>query len=338
MTAESTTPRSRRAVLMGAMGGVVAFAAAALHKPAAVYAGSDGDVVLNGNNTTTLSTRIENSSNANDVLQVFSGTGIALYANSTTGYAVFGSGQGVQTAQFENLSTGAGVYGHAADGIGLRGAATGGKGVQGESTSNVGVYGSTGTGWGVVGTSPTSGIGVYAETHATDKPASIGLSLGHSTGVQGYSGVNGTPAAKAKTGVFGEADQDTSSRGVWGQSAAGQGVRGQTTTGRGVNGVATSGIGLWGEATTGYALQTSGRVKLDKSAGQASIASGTSSVVVNPGIDLTSTSAVVATLNGNAGASTAVKRVAIDTTANTFTIYLTANANATVKVAWIVLG
>ena len=91
-------------------------------------------------------------------------------------------------------------------------------------------------------------------------------------------------------------------------------------------------------ATTGYALRTSGRVRLDKSAGKARIASGTSGVVVTPGLDLTSASAVVATLNGNAGGSTAVKRVAINATANTFTIYLTANAIANVNVAWIVLG
>jgi len=33
-----------------------------------------------------------------------------------------------------------------------------------------------------------------------------------------------------------------------------------------------------------------------------------------------------------------VKRIAIDTAANSFTIYLTANATANVKVAWVVLG
>jgi hypothetical protein len=59
---------------------------------------------------------------------------------------------------------------------------------------------------------------------------------------------------------------------------------------------------------------------------------------VTPGIDLTSTSAVIATLNGNAGGSTTVKRVLINATANTFTIYLTANSTANVKVAWLVAG
>ena len=39
------------------------------------------------------------------------------------------------------------------------------------------------------------------------------------------------PAAKPKTGVFGYAAQDSSSRGVWGESPAGIGVYGRTTTG-----------------------------------------------------------------------------------------------------------
>jgi len=47
---------------------------------------------------------------------------------------------------------------------------------------------------------------------------------------------------------------------------------------------------------------------------------------------------VIATLNGSAGGSTAVKRVAINATTNVFTIYLTANATASVKVAWLVVS
>ena len=95
---------------------------------------------------------------------------------------------------------------------------------------------------------------------------------------------------------------------------------------------------MLGEATTGYALQTVGRVRLDKSAGLATIASGSSTVTVTPGIHLTTTSAVIATLQSNAGGATAVKRVAVNATNNTFTIYLTANSSALVKVAWLVLG
>ena len=59
---------------------------------------------------------------------------------------------------------------------------------------------------------------------------------------------------------------------------------------------------------------------------------------MTPGIDLTASTAVIATLNGNAGGSVAVKRVAIDAAANTFTIHLTANSSASVSVAWMVLS
>lgn len=50
------------------------------------------------------------------------------------------------------------------------------------------------------------------------------------------------------------------------------------------------------------------------------------------------TSAVVATLMGSAGGTTTVHRVVVNATADTFTIYLTANATATVTVAWHVFG
>ena len=58
----------------------------------------------------------------------------------------------------------------------------------------------------------------------------------------------------------------------------------------------------------------------------------------SPGIDVTTTSAVVATLQGSAGGKTTVHRVSVSTTGDTFTIYLTANATSSVKAAWIILG
>ena len=112
----------------------------------------------------------------------------------------------------------------------LRGESTGsGIGVRGTSSSSIGVRGSSSSYIGVVGFSSSS-IGVFGESSATGQPASLGVSLGHSTGVQGHSGTN-TPAAKAKTGVFGYAIQDTTATGVRGESTIGVGVRGKATTG-----------------------------------------------------------------------------------------------------------
>jgi hypothetical protein len=284
MAIDTTGRRSRRAILAGGLGGVAALAAGAFGRPSPALAGTDGDVVLGGENVTSGNTHVTNSD----------------------------------------------VGGSA---VGFTGSCYAGTGLYGTSHTSYGAYG-------------------YSDTHVgsfgVGAVAGVAGQNGAGTGVLGYGGFGDLPAPKPSTGVYGYAAQDANSRGVWGYSPAGQGVRGDATTGRGVNGqassglgvrgFATSGVGLSGEAATGYALRTMGRVRLDNSAGRATIASGAASVMVTPGIDLTSTSAVVATLNGDAGGSTAVKRVAIDTAANTFTIYLTANATVLTKVAWIVLG
>jgi hypothetical protein len=57
MTLEQTTPRTRRAVLAGALGGLVASAASFVHAPAA-RAGVDGDLVLEASNDTSATTTL----------------------------------------------------------------------------------------------------------------------------------------------------------------------------------------------------------------------------------------------------------------------------------------
>ena len=59
---------------------------------------------------------------------------------------------------------------------------------------------------------------------------------------------------------------------------------------------------------------------------------------VTPGIDLTAASSVVATLMGSAGGTAAVRYVAVNTTTDSFTIYLTATATVAVKVVGHVFG
>lgn len=57
MTVDTTTPRSRRALLAGALGGLAASAAALLRAPAA-RAGVDGDLVLETTNNTDAMTEL----------------------------------------------------------------------------------------------------------------------------------------------------------------------------------------------------------------------------------------------------------------------------------------
>lgn len=205
-----------------------------------------------------------------------------------------------------------------------------GTGVWGRSGSGVGVYGSSDSYFAVEGASSSS-IGVSGTNSATDQPAIQGQATGGSTGVYGRSGMTIPPAAPAKTGVFGYAAQDATAKGVYGRTTAGHGVHGYATSG-------AAGYFTTGAPTSGTALRAVGRVRFDHCAGVATIGAGTKSVLVSPGIDLGTTSAVVATLLGSAGGTTTVHRVAVDAVADTFRIYLTASSNATVKVAWHVFG
>jgi len=70
---------------------------------------------------------------------------------------------------------------------------------------------------GVSGTSNTH-TGLYGFTTASNHAATVGFGFGNSTGVLGYSGSVGLPAAKPKTGVYGYANQDGTSKGVFGES------------------------------------------------------------------------------------------------------------------------
>ena len=382
MAIETTTPRSRRAILAAALGAGAATIASALGRPLAVKATSE-PVVVGGSYLTDMTTKIEALDAGGSGTNAFWGSshgGVGLYGTGISGTGVQGgsdSGFGVagnsNTAEgvFGNSNTATGVYGSSTSGDGVYGVSTSGDGVYGTSSSatgvhgkstsgdgigglsnsGIGVHGTSNSGYGVFGES-SSDIAVFGQGGAATLPAILGESGGSSTGVQGFSGAFGaSPVPPPKTGVYGYAAQDAAATGVRGQSTVGRGLFASATSGTGAYGYATSGIGTRGYAATGTALYAStsgpkvgtafraiGKVKLDNCVGVATFASGTNSVTVTPGIDLVSTSAVVATLMGNPGGTTTVQRVSVDATADTITIYLTANATAAVKVAWHVFG
>jgi hypothetical protein len=183
------------------------------------------------------------------------------------------------------------------------------------------------SGVGVTGQSNV-GIGLHGKTASTSSPAVAAHASGSSTAVYAYSSAGGTPpAAPLKTGVYGYAGQDASARGVRGRSTSGQGVRGE----------ATSGVGVYAIATTGLALRAEGAVRF-KTSGLTTIAAGTRSITVDPGQDLTSATKILTTLQGDPGGTTVVQRVAVNTTTNAFTIYLTADTVRAVKVSWFVIS
>ena len=107
----------------------------------------------------------------------------------------------------------------------------GGIALHGNSASGYAVFGESASGTAVVG-SGTANVGVYGITASSGFAATVGRSDNNGTGVLGASQGGGpAPAAKAKTGVYGYAIQDTSATGVSGESTIGVGVRGKATTG-----------------------------------------------------------------------------------------------------------
>jgi hypothetical protein len=377
VTARPTTRRALLAAALGAAGASVVQAlgrpapAAAINPPMLLNQNNstslETSIETSANVAAFVGSNLNTTSGGpNYGVHGYSAGSRGVFGESTSGHGVFGKGltalygdgkqigvngvaSNVDGIGVAGTGSSNGVRGNSQNGIGVMGAAPLGIGVHGESSSGIGVEAFSASGVALSGVSMSgtgvlaignSGNGVLAESagrHAvlgtglsTAYAAVVGLATNNSAGLQGHSSAVPTdvPAPPAKTGVYGRATQDSTS----------QGVKGASTAGTGVHGEATSGVGLRGTASTGYALRTSGRVKFDKSGGIATVSAGKTSVLVTPGIDLTSSSAVVATLLSSAGGKTTVHRVAIDATANTFRIYLTAAATGSTKVAWFVFG
>jgi len=204
---ETKSP-SRRALLAGALGGIGAWAASAIGRTSPVRAANGQNVILGTINTATITTSITNSAGSAFAADA-GGSGTAVTGFSGNGVGV----SGISVSSF-------GVNGTSDSNIGVNGASSSGIGVRGSSSSDIGVNGFS-----------SSNIGVEGFSLASAQPATVGHSVGNSTGVQGYSGTGSPPAAKSKTGVYGYAAQDNASQGVWGHSPAGNGVVGSTTTG-----------------------------------------------------------------------------------------------------------
>ena len=88
----------------------------------------------------------------------------------------------------------------------------------------------------------------------------------------------------------------------------------------------------------GYALHTSGRISFGLASGVATIAAGKRSVTVTPSVKISTGTKVMTTLQSSAGGTIVVHRISRNTTANSFTIYLTATAIQRCYVAWLLIG
>jgi len=320
MAIDTATPRTRRTILAGALGGLAAWAASALGRPEAVSAHDPDDVELGAMNTVAATTTIQNSSNANTVLELWGSAGSALRGFSTGYHGVQG------TTAAENRS---GVYGLFANqsghGVGVlgenKGPGAAGYNVGGLGNEDAGVFGDSISGTGVLGITE-KGNGVWGWSLSPSLAAILGQSLTSSTGVLGYSVTDHNltgqgPAAPAKTGVYGYAAQDATAVGVKGESTVGTG-------------------GLF-TATTGTALRVAGKAKFSRS-GRASVPKGKTSVDIAVPGGIAANSVVHATLQTyRAGVSIAAVRTNYPV-AGKARIYLTKVASTTVStsVGWFV--
>lgn len=328
---DTSDSRSRRTILAGALGGLAGLALGALGRPAETRAANGETVTVGGSFSGTATTQLTVST-----MQ----PAIAGYSTATTGTSDGVRGEGY-------APNGIGVYGIARADSGPS------TGVRGDtfSPSGTGVYGGGGS-VGVSGYSSQAygkGVDGYAYSSTSGRPIGVSGGSGHASGIgvfgqntPGGPGVVGQSGSDvftppAKTGVYGHSTKDASSRGVHGRSSAGRGVYGQAGTGSGVYGSATSGVGVLATATSGTALQADGQVRFS-TAGRGTIASGTKSKTVDPGVPLTSSSKILVTLMGHPGGVTVVQRVSVNTTADTFIVYLTANATASTAFAYFVIS
>ena len=292
---------------------------------------------------------------------------------ANTGIRGIGSDKGVlgeSRLADASLAAGIGVQGASGSGPGVRGDSSSGPGVRGNSASGDGVEGVTpGGGVGVLGSS-ASGPGVHGDSQTGDGVVGVRTSTsGGGAGVQGFSGVSESPSTfrvgvrgvGLVSGVLGEAGVE-GANGVQGRSTGGPGVRGDSFSGNGfaagdgvlgfsgegagVHGLSNSGTGIFGEATnTGAkavvashsnpaetALAVTGKAVFSRS-GIATIPVGMSSVTV-PGVPLTASSLVLATVQTNNGVY--VTAAVPNVPGSSFTIYINRKAPSNTPVGWFI--
>jgi hypothetical protein len=162
MAIDTTAPRSRRALLVGAAGGLAALAAQALGRPLPARAANGDPVLLGKSNLGTDVTYIVNTSSGDiETLVVLKENGTAMRGSTTSGIGVEGSsgvGRGVHGFSRDNY----GVHGVSSNTYGVFGESPSSYAVVGQSESSAGVAGFTASGIGVIGAS-SSLVGVQGQ-------------------------------------------------------------------------------------------------------------------------------------------------------------------------------
>ena len=339
---DPVTPRSRRAVLAGAIGGVAAAAASSLVRPSTVSATDHSPLVVGEANTATLRTTLTNSTAGATTLSAVTaaaGSGTAVLGTSSAGRGITGSTQTGIAMRAAAGADGVGVWATSATGIALRASSAG----QAASISNTSstvpslVSQSTGGTVGVVGLGGSFAPAAYPDGVGVlgDNPAATGVGVcGRSTngtailgdadtgyGVEAYGAV-GVYGSGGAVGIIGDVDHATGVQGWTGLA---------TAPDSGVD------VGVWAGAENGRtALKVQGVVRMNRS-GRVSIGATKSSVVVAVPGGLSTTSLGFATLQTNR-AGYYIQAVSINTALSQITIYLNKALATATFVAWVVIG
>ena len=245
MALDPVIPRSRRALLLGGVGGLAAAALGFLGRPERASAANGDPLTVGQTNTATSETSLTQQTASTGALRVVGTTNSnALNVENSVGNGIFALTGGAALVG-ESINT-YGVAGTSHNLYGVYG--TGPVGVLGTSTAT-GMVGYAGSPVNQVpGVPPSTGVYGYANADTGSRGISGSSPLGQ--GVVGESasgtGVRGVSSASAQgittqTGVFGYADQGANARGVFGKTTTGNALRGEATTGIGVRSLATSG-------------------------------------------------------------------------------------------------
>jgi hypothetical protein len=312
MSVESSAPRSRRAVLAAALGGLGALVASRLTTPEAVTA-ADGDAVTVGSaRTGSTETSITTTGSANAIAGI-SDTGTGLHGSSTSVTPVPGdpTPAGNATGVIGTSGALANIAGNTGEtGVyGFSNTTPATNGIWGDSVIGTGVYGTGDTGvygsgyWGVYGTGP---IGIMGDGYATD------------TGVYGFSGDSAAPDALAGVAVQATA-------GINAAIALNARTIGPTTPAQ---------IAVNAAAATGHiALNVTGKTKFSRS-GRVAVSAGASSKKVTMS-GVTTTSYVIATLQSK---RTGVYVASVVPATGYFTIYLNKAVTSSTTVGFLVIN
>jgi hypothetical protein len=313
MAIDPAAPRTRRAVLAAALGGVAATALHALGRPQPVAA-ADGDPVLAGQAVTaTAATSVANTADGTALLAV-SGVDAVTPAAKIGVYGYANQDANARAIYGKSL-LGTGVWGNSDTGRGLFGRSTGGTGVSAQSDTGRAVFGTTG---------------------AVDKTAILGQNTnGGSAGVQGFAGSSLAPTPEPQTGVEGVSNLSTNANGVHGESSIGTGVWGETTDGLGVAGTGTgiNSVGVF--ASGGIGLYVDGPAFFTAS-GKKTISSGSSTTIAVPG-GLGSGSIALAVLQTNR-TGVWVRAITQNLTNGTITVYLNTSVTSSTVIGWFVIN